>query len=620
MTGRVVMLPLLLLAVAACTASGSARRAGESVPADGAAPSTDAPAPDTPAARAASALEEVRRLAAAWEAAPAGERATIEAALVDALDGGVAFKDVEQLAREAKPGSLLDELVTYKLARLRMHLRDHQGAAKKVDEYLARFPQGRFAQGATAMRAQLQTRVAVDAKAIGVVLPLSGDYRPYGERALTAIKLGLGAKLAAPEPEEEPTPTLDPATGQPVEPPPEAKKKKKKDDKPKDETFTTPEGVKIIVKDSRGDPDRAAAAVRELVEKDHVVAIVGDILLDTAMPVALAAEEYAVPVVSLSRKDGVAEAGPWTFRLALTSKKQAAALAAFAMDELKLKRFGVMYPRHPYGLELMNAFWDEIDRRQGEVTAVESYAFDQTTFTTEAKALVGRSFPQSRAEYASCVAEASAIANEYQRKKAREKCTDEVAPIVDFDALLIPDGFRTVSYIVPALIAEDVLLTRHRRTIEAYRKTTGNNHVRPVQLLGPNMWNDPQLAQRLGQSIDGAVFVDGFDARDATKKVQAFVDPFAQVHKSRPALIEAQAYDAAQILGALLKGEGGGGKPTSREQLRDALSTVKEFPGVTGLIRFDEQGDSQTPLRFFEIEDGEIDAADADALAKGRQG
>ena len=50
------------------------------------------------------------------------------------------------------------------------------------------------------------------------------------------------------------------------------------------------------------------------------------------------------------------------------------------------------------------------------------------------------------------------------------------------------------------------------------------------------------------------------------------------------------------------------------------LSTVKDFPGVTGLIRFDEQGDSQTPLRFFEIEDGEIDAADVEALAKGRQG
>ncbi len=625
MSRRVIMLSFVLASLLACqTTTASGTRTDSDRPKDAA--EGDAPRSEDPAAaRAQDALQTVRATATAVQGASGAERAKLEDDLINALDAGVAFSDIERLRKEAQPGSLMDELLTFKLARVKMHLRDYEGGARAVDDYLKRFPGGRFAAAAKAMNETLSVRVAVDAKAIGVILPLSGDYKAYGERALTAIKLGLGIQIEeAPKAEPEAPPTIDPATGQPVAlpadaPPAEVAPKAKKKDGPKDMVLQGQNGLKLVVKDTGGDPDRARQAVKDLVEKDHVIAIIGDVLLDTALPAALAAEEYGVPILSLSRKEGVAEAGPWTFRLALTAKKQAQALARFAMEELGLKRFGVMYPRHPYGMELMNAFWDEVDKRQGEVTAVESYAFDQTTFTTEAKALVGRSYPQSRAEYGQCVAEANAVDNDYQRKKKREKCTDEVTPIVDFEALLIPDGYRTVSYIVPALVAEDVLLTRDRRTIEAYRKTTGNNHVRPVQLLGPSMWNDPELGKRLGKQIEGAVFVDGFDARDQTKRIQAFVDAFARVHHSRPALIEAQAFDASAICAALLTGQAGAA-PTTRDALRQQLTSVKEFPGVTGLVRFDEQGDSQTPLRFFQVEDGEIDAADEAALAKGLKG
>lgn len=540
--------------------------------------------------------EAVRYLSRALANASGAEKKALEEQLVRTLDADVPFNDVRLLLEtEAKPNTLLDEAATMKLARVHVHLRHFADADQMVARYLERYPKGRWAAQATELRQAMAARVDVDAKAVGVLLPLSGEYAAYGKRALSAVKIGFGVPVRGEAPPAEPQ--LDPATGEVIAPSEKPAKKNL------EETLTAPNGLKIIVRDTRGDPARAAELVQELVEKHRVVGILGDILLDTSQPIALAAEEHGVPMLSLSRRGGVPETGPWSFRLGLTAKKQAEALARLAVDGLGMKRFAIMYPKHAFGVELMNEFWDELDRRKAEVTAVESYAHDQTTFTGEARSLVGRGMAAS-SEVIQCRQEADQISNDYRRRKTKEGCNDLARPIVDFEALFIPDSYRSVSYVIPALVAEDVLVTNDRRTVEAYRKTTGNNSVRPVQLLGVSMWNDPELAKRLGRQIDGAVLVDGFDVGDGSPRVQRFVGAFVGAHGSRPALVEAQAHDGAALFSALLAPTEGTPTPRTREGLRALLGSVKDFPGVTGLIRFDEHGDSATEPRYF-IVDGE---------------
>lgn len=547
-----------------------------------------------------------------------GDRAELERRMIAAVDAGIAPGDLRLLLEsEAKQGTFLDELLTMKLARVHVHLRDYAAANDMATRYLTRYGSGRWAKDARTLQASLQARVQVDAKAVGVLLPLSGKYAAYGKRALTAIQLGFGAtpKREAPPPEPE----LDPATGDVVAPK-EAEAPKPKEKAPSLEgTVTVPGGITLVVRDTAGDPVRTRQLVEDLVAKDHVIGILGDVLLDTSLPAALAAEDAGVPLISLSRRDGVPETGPWTFRLALTARKQAEALVRLTVEGMGMRRFGIMYPKDPFGVELMNELWDELEKREAEVTAVEAYAHDQTTFTAEAKSLVGRGIASS-SEVAECRAEAQQITNDYRKKKALEGCNDLAKPIVDFEALFVPDSYRTVSYIVPALVAEDVLLTKDHRTVENYRKTTGNNSLRPVQLLGVSMWNDPELTKRLGRQIDGAVFVDGFNPADGTPRVQKFVSAFADVHHSKPQLIEAQAHDGAAIVQALLTGDAARPAVRTRESLRQAIAGISDFPGVTGLIRFDEHGDSATlPVHF--VVDGErIETRDPAALAKGGSG
>lgn len=561
--------------------------------------------------------EALRYLGRAIDAG-APNRAELEARLLAAVDAGVAPGDLRLLLEtEAKPGTFFDEVLTMKLARVHVHLRDYASANDMAARYTSRYPNGRWAKDARALQASLAARVQVDAKAIGVLLPLSGKFAAYGQRTLTAIQLGFG--VSPKEEEQPPEPELDPKTGDAVQPTEGEAPKPKKKPASLEGTVTTPGGLKLVIKDSAGDPVKTRQAVKDLVEKDHVIAILGDILLDTSLPAALAAEDAGVPMLSLSRRDGIPETGPWSFRLALTARKQAQALVRLTVEGMGMRRFAIMYPKDPFGVELMNSLWDELEKREAEVTAVEAYAHDQTTFTAEAKALVGRGIASST-EVAECRAEAQAISNEYRKKKHLEGCSDLAKPIVDFEALFVPDSYRTVSYIVPALVAEDVLLTKDRRTVETYRKTTGNNSLRPVQLLGVSMWNDPELTKRLGRQIDGAVFVDGFDPADGTPRVQKFVQAFAAVHHSRPQLIEAQAHDGAAIFQALLTADGARPAASSREALRQALAGVADFPGVTGLIKFDEQGDSATQLIHFMVDGEKIETRDPAALAKGESG
>ena len=65
------------------------------------------------------------------------------------------------------------------------------------------------------------------------------------------------------------------------------------------------------------------------------------------------------------------------------------ALVSHAMDVLGMKSFAILYPRHNYGEELYNLFWDEVEKRNGEIRGIEVYETD-TTFSWPVKRLVAR--------------------------------------------------------------------------------------------------------------------------------------------------------------------------------------------------------------------------------------
>ncbi|MFA6034180.1 MAG: ABC transporter substrate-binding protein, partial [Myxococcota bacterium] len=530
-------------------------------------------------AQAGSGQDPAARLGALdteYQAAAAAQRPAIEARAIAIIDGSLSAAQVDELCKSIPKGRFTRELVVYKRIRLLLHKGQYFEVLKALNEYTAEFPQGRFAADVARERGRLEALGKVQPRSIGVLFPLSGEYRAYGEQMVRALRLAIAGKGGE-------LPEANEGNGEGV--------------------YRTAEGVSFIVRDTAADPVKAVAALDDLVLRLNVVAVIGPVFTGESVAVAARAVEFGVPVVTLSRKEGITEAGPWVFRNCLTNSMQAAALARYAMQKMGFKTFALMYPNIPYGVELANYFWDAVEALGGEVTGVEMYENDQTTFTMQAKKLAGKYYIEARQGKNDVKLPKWADGMKgYRLQKVQERDKGYVTPQIDFDAIFIPDYFDKVSMVVPALAVEDVMFSNSSKLdIEAAMKATGFKDIKPVQLLGGNGWNSDKLTERAGKGVDGAVFIDGFFAGSEVPETKTFVDEFRRLFGQTPGLLEAQAYDTARIFMEIEKTA----KPATRDAMRAALLAVKDFPAASGRTTFMPNGEARKELFILAVEKAE---------------
>jgi ABC-type branched-subunit amino acid transport system substrate-binding protein len=532
------------------------------------------------AADAAAALHdgaaEVRWLVEAATLATGEARAAAVARAAEAIDGRLSFLDVAKLKESLPDDSALLPAVTMKLARVQLHLRDFPGAERSARDVAQRWPGSPWAADARALVERIGKLTFSRPDVIGLALPLSGNYKRWGEAIRQGIDLALG----------------------------------------EGSTF------KIAVRDTGGDPAGAAAAIEALAVEEGAVVVIGGVTNAEAERAAATAEELQVPFLSLSRQEGVTAAGPYVFQNMLTPSAQAKALAKLAIEKRGMKRFALLFPSIPYGTELANAFWDEVEGRGGEVRAAESYAADRTTFTPLVKAMVGKQYLDERAEYLPAVKELEKTERDaFRRRKAVEKLLEKLAPITDFDALFIPDQAKTVKLIAPALAVEDVVTqTCDKDEVARIAKTTGRPDLKPVQLLGGNGWGlDESLFDQSpgapGRYVRCAIYVDGFFAGSARPETKKFVEAFRKRYgaTATPTILEASAYDAAR----LAKGAIDAARTKSRQAVRDGLADTRAYRGATGDMGFNARRMPEKELFYLTVDADGVREMTAAELAAG---
>lgn len=423
---------------------------------------------------------------------------------------------------------------------------------QEVEQLAAELPKEGAIGAALASRAAVKTRV-VDGM-VGVAVPLTGRFKAWGEAILQGVALAI------------------------------------------------PEGgpVRVVAKDTRGEPDGAAEAVAQLAA-EGAVAIVGGVTNAEAQRAAAAAQQEGVPLLSLSKVEGITEGRPYVFRLMLTARAQAQALADLAVHRRGLEKVVILYPEIAYGTELKGAFTAEVEARGGAVVRAVGYEGDRTNFAPMVKELVGRSQVERRGDWREVSrAITREIQDPYRRAKALEKARKELSPIVEFDVIFVPDFARSVTLLAPALAAEDVVTVCDPEDLAKIQKVSPWV-VKPVLLLGGNGWDDPAIVEKAGRYVECAVFVDGFFPGSERPDTRKFVLAFQAIHARAPSILEASAHDAgAMIAAALAHGASG------RKDLRDALASQKPFPGATGEIAFDAQGEPVRELFFLTVEKGSI--------------
>jgi hypothetical protein len=189
---------------------------------------------------------------------------------------------------------------------------------------------------------------------LGVVLPLSGPYARFGEESLQGVLLATGI--------------FGPGEVKP------------------DLKEMAP--LRVLVRDSGGDPQRAAEAVRELAEQGGVTAIVGPLLSAECEAAAGVAEELSVPLLALTSREEIAHLRRFVFRVRTRPVEETQLLAEKAR-ELGAERFAILYRNDPYGRGLRSLFWQAIEARGGRVVGVASYDPKAHDFADPIRRIVG---------------------------------------------------------------------------------------------------------------------------------------------------------------------------------------------------------------------------------------
>jgi branched-chain amino acid transport system substrate-binding protein len=347
---------------------------------------------------------------------------------------------------------------------------------------------------------------------------------------------------------------------------------------PADREVVMPAGVRLVVRDSGGVPARAAAAVREIAQNDDVVAIVGPIFSDECEAAAREAEALRIPLLTLSNRIELSNDRDYVFRLRLTPEDEVGFLVDYAFDQLGARRFAVLYPATRYGRGMRLRYWDAVVERGGVMVAAAAYDPEATDYGDAIRSMVGFDLLTNREREALKEREeAMKRARRLPPKEAGELRLELYAmlgpeneplpPIVDFDALFIPDSNDRIQLLVAQL---------------AYHEVQG------VQLLGSSEWSDPSLVRVGRQHVRGAVIATPFHHDSPFPAVHAFVTDYESSFGSAPDSFSSHAFDATNLVLLQLAQS-----RQSRDAVRDGLLRVRDYPGVSGVTSIEADGNAR---------------------------
>jgi ABC-type branched-subunit amino acid transport system substrate-binding protein len=425
----------------------------------------------------------------------------------------------------------------YKLGRMAQERKEGPLAKEYFTHVVEILPETDLADSALKNMEQFSSNQKVNPTTVGVILPLSGKFANVGQRTLRGLQMGLG---------------LD---------------------------GSTPSPLKLAIIDSEGNPDVARRGVEELVKKDNVIAVVGSLLSKTANAVSDQAQVMGVPNIAMSQKSDLTSIGDKVFRYALTSETQVRTLVRYAIKNLGIKRFAIMYPNDKFGVEYANIFWDEVLARGGEVTAAQVYDIEETNYQPYVQRLVGTFYVEDRnEEYQQSYQKWSEKQKSMGRKK--EAPEEALAPVVDFDAIFIADGLKAVGQIIPML---------------AY------SNIKNIKIFGPSLWNTDAAIKRLANPFNQIIFVDNMQVAISDLTQSSFVRNYKTTFGETPGSFEIQGYDVGSITKQILS-QG----VNTREDFVRKLAAAGSLNGALGPISISADREMTRPVVALTIEGGQI--------------
>ncbi|MEI7481342.1 MAG: ABC transporter substrate-binding protein [Elusimicrobiota bacterium] len=287
--------------------------------------------------------------------------------------------------------------------------------------------------------------------------------------------------------------------------------------------------IELFIEDSASKPEQAATVTQKLITYSKVIAIVGPNSSSNALPAAEIAEKAGMVLMtpwSTDPKTTIdAKSGQpkkFVFRACFTDTFEGKVLGGFARKELKANKVAILYDVASDVLKIQA----EIFRKSFEKNGGTIVAFE--TYTKGDK---------------------------------------------DFSA-----QFTKIKSAKPDLIFLPSYYTDVPLQVQQARRLGIK-----VPFLGSDAWSSEDLVRMCGADCEGSYLLNHYSPGTTNPVTQKFIAQYrAQFGGATPDDVAALAYDA---LGVLVKAIALAGK-LDRSAVRDALSQVPAYPGVTGVIKY----------------------------------
>jgi branched-chain amino acid transport system substrate-binding protein len=300
--------------------------------------------------------------------------------------------------------------------------------------------------------------------------------------------------------------------------------------------------VRVIVEDDQGRPEEAQTVVTKLVNKDRVVAVLGEVASSRSLAAAPVCQSNRIPMITPSSTNPkVTQVGDYIFRVCFIDPFQGFVMAKFAANSLKLNRVAILRDiKNDYSVGLADVFQENFQKMNGKIVADESYSEGDTDFSAQLTAIKSQN----------------------------------------------PQGI-----FVPGYYTEVGLIARQAKKL-------GLN----VPLMGGDGWDSPKLWEIGGEALNDCYYSNHYSVNDPSPAIQKYVGDYKKRYNQVPDALSALGYDAARILVEAFRKAG----TTDPAKVRDALTQIKEFPGVTGKITIDKDRNAVKPAVVLKIKDGSL--------------
>ncbi len=301
--------------------------------------------------------------------------------------------------------------------------------------------------------------------------------------------------------------------------------------------------IKLITEDNQGKPSETQTVVQKLINRDKVVAVIGEVASSRSKAGAPICQAAKIPMITpASTNPEVTSIGDYIFRVCFIDPFQATVMSKFAINSMKVKKIALLIDqKNAYSTGLADNFRQVFTSMGGEIVEEQKYSAGDKDFKAQLTSI-----------------------------KAKNP-----------EAIFIPGYYTDVNLI--SIQAREIGLT--------------------CPLFGSDGWESEKLTEgKAKDALEGSFFSTHVSSDDPSPKIQEFIKKFKAKYNKEPDAMSFLAYDAGMILFDAIKKA----NSTEGEKIKNELAKTKDYPGVTGIITINEQRNAVKPAVVLEIKDGKF--------------